>query len=128
MAGTGPFYLLKEGTNYFALTQNNFARLFAPLTNKSEVLPYPAAHEMLYGNRFAECVTDETAGLSDSPKPPKLTKVTEVKDEFRVTLVTYTMVHIEAFFETTLHAGRDGVVKLEKPETVLKRIGNGNVF
>ena len=44
------------------------------------------------------------------------------------TLVTYTRVHIKAFFERTLHVGQEGVVKVERPETVLKRIGNGIVF
>lgn len=123
MAGIGPFYLLRAGTNYFALTSSNFTRLFAPLTNKSEVLPYLAAREELYGNRFADIVTAGTRGL---PKPPKRTEVTEVKDGFRVTLVTYTTVHIEAFFETTLHVGRDGVVTVEAPQTLLKMVGNGN--
>lgn len=123
MAGIGPFYLLKAGTNYFALTSNNFTRLFAPLTNKSEVLPYLAAREELYGNPFADIVT---TGMRGFPKSPKVTKVTEVKDGFRVNLVTYTKVHIEAFFETTLHVGRDGVVTVETPQTLLKMVGSGN--
>ncbi len=83
---------------------------------------------MLYGNRFAEIVTAETARQQYLRKSPKLTEVTEIKDGFRVTLITYTTVHIEAFFETTLHAGRDGVVKVENPQTLLKRIGDGIVF
>lgn len=128
MGGVGPFYLLKEGTNYFALTSTNFTRLFAPLTDKAEVVPYLAAREELYGNRFADIVTAETARQPYLRKSPKLTEVTEVKDGFRVTLVTYTMVHIEAFFETTLHVGRDGVVKVETPQTLLKRIGDGIAF
>lgn len=150
MAGTGPFYLVKIGTNYYALTRRNFARLFGPIEKKTEVLPYLRVYEYLFGNQFAEIVTEDTAkklfklkkGAQEAPKPgqstqtpqevtqapPKVTQVTRLKDGFRVTLVTYTMYHIEAFFEKTVYVGRDGIVKEEKPERILKEIGGGFVF
>lgn len=130
MAGTGPFYLVKIETNYYALTKRNFARLFGPIEKKSEVLPYLRVYEYLFGNKFAEIVTEDIAkklskkGAPEAPKPgqsnqpplevnrtpPKLTQVTKVKDGFRVTLITYSAYHIEAFYEKVVYIGRDGIV------------------
>ncbi len=130
MGGTGPFYLVKAGTNYYALTERNFAKLFGPIERSSEVLTYLEFHEALFGNPFAHIVTEDTAKQEREGKrePPKLTEVKELKDGFRVTLVSYTMVHIEAYFEKTLSVGRDGVVKVEKPARLLKKVGEGIVF
>jgi len=130
MGGTGPFYLVKAGSNYYALTERNFAGLFGPIERKSEVLPYLEVHEALFGNRFAQIVTEDTEKQEGEGKrkPPKITKIKELKDGFRVTLVTYTMVHIEAYFEKTVRVGRDGVVKVEKPERILKQVGEGILF
>jgi hypothetical protein len=148
MAGTGPFYLVKIGNNYYALTRGNFAQMFSPIEKKTEVLPYLKVYESIFGNQFAKIVTKDTAkelfkkGAPEAPKPgqitqeplkvtlkpPKFTQVAELKDGFRVTLVTYTQYHIEAFLEKTVHIGRNGVVKEEKPERILKEIGAGFVF
>jgi hypothetical protein len=130
MAGTGPFHLIKAGTNYYAITERNCARLFGPIEKKGEVLPYLGIYEHLFGDRFADIVTEDTA--KDAPekerKPPKFTRVKELKDGFRVDLVFFTMVHIEAYFETTVHVGRDGVVTEVKPLRMIKKIGEGVRF
>jgi len=130
MGGIGPFYLVKVGTNYHALTERNFATLFGPVEKKSEVLPYLEVYQALFFNRFAGIVTTDTEEQAGEkkPKPPKLTEVVELKDGFRVTLVTYTIVHIEAYFEKTLHLGRDGIVNVERPGRILKEIGEGILF
>ena len=124
MGGIGPFHLLREGTNYFALTQGNFMRAFAPLTNKSEVLPYLAAYESLYGYMSAEVVT---AGKRGAPKLPKFSEVQAVENGFRATLVLHVTEHIEAFYEQTVEVSRDGVVKEKSPMLMLKYVGEGPV-
>ena len=128
MAGTGPFFLLKEGTNYFALTQTNFARAFGPVTNQSEVLPYLKAHERLFGNLFAVIVTTTNRDLPRATNPPKRTKVVPVEDGFEVNLVLYTSVHVRAFYEVSLHLNRDGTVKRRSEPKMLLRLGDGIVF
>ena len=135
MGGIGPFYLVKAGTNYYAITRRNLAQLFSPIEKKSEVLSYLGVFQSLFGNKFAHIVTADADTEKEAhvnwptkPKPPKFTEVTELKDGFRVTLVTYTHLHIEAFFEKTVHVGRDGVVNEEKPEQILKKIGDGIRF
>ncbi len=130
MGGTGPFYLVKAGTNYYALTERNFAKLFGPIERNSEVLPYLETHEALFGNPFAHIVTEDTEKQErvGKRKAPKLTEFKELRDGFRVTLVSFTMVHIEAYFEKTVHLGRDGLVKVEKPLRLLKKVGEGIVF
>lgn len=124
MGGIGPFYLLKSGTNYCALTQGNFVRTFAPLTNRSEVLPYLTAYESLNGLAPEEVVT---AGKRGGPKPPKFTEVQAVENGFRATLVYHLTEHTEAFYEKTVEVGRDGVVKEISPLMMLKYIGQGPV-
>jgi hypothetical protein len=147
--GVGPFFLVKYGSSYYALTKGNFARCFGPIEKETEILPYLRAYEYLFGNKFTEIVTEEVAkklstmrAASEAPKPgqpaqthreinrvpPKLTKITKVKNGYRVTLITYSRYHIEAFFEKTVLVSRNGIVTVEKPERILKKIGDGIVF
>lgn len=133
MAGIGPFYLVKADSVYYALTPRNFALLFSPIENKEEVLAYLTVYESLFGNRFAEVVTegfgrDRKDLMWARPKPPRLTEVTKTKDGFRVNLITYTVVHINAFFEETLLVRRDGSVKQLEEERILQKFGEGIVF
>lgn len=130
MDGVGPFYLVKMQTSYYGLTEHNFARLFAPINSKEQVIPYLQAYERLFGSPFAQIVTSTMQkDLSEKGRnPPRVTEVTELSSGFRVRLVTYTRVHIEAFMEKTVYLGRDGRVKEEKPASVIKEYGKGIYF
>jgi len=132
MAGMGPFFLLKSGKDYYALSERNLAKLFSPLEKKSEVLPYLAVYQRISGaGRYDEIVTSEFfegRPLDERRRPPKFTEVTEVPDGFNVTLVTYTRYLREAFFESKIRVGRDGIVKVTEPERVLKELGGGFVY
>jgi hypothetical protein len=130
MGGIGPFYLVKADTNLFALTKHNFARLFSPIEQKSDVLPFLTVYERLFGSPFAMIVSEETRAQASETdrKPPKVTRVSKLRDGYRVALVTYTRYHVEAYLEKTVRVGRDGIVQEEKPEHLLQEIGPGIVF
>lgn len=128
MAGIGPFYLLQAGSNYFLLTPANFAKVYGPITNAAEVLPYLRVHQMLFGDRFGTIVTEAfKARRSRDEQPPEVTKVEEVKGGFKVRLVIYHGVHRRAFYAETVKLRRNGSVKAGQPK-LLKDLGRGIVF
>jgi len=130
MAGIGPFFLIKSGDRYYALTTNNFARLFAPLDKAAQVMPYLEYYEALYVDPFCKLVQAdmEKEFTKAGRTPPSVSTVIELADGYNVRLIIYVGVHIEAFFEKTVHVARDGTVKLLEPPKMLQKLGEGKFF
>ena len=128
MAGIGPFYLLQARSNYFLLTPANFAKVYGPITNASEVLPYLRVHQMLFGDRFGTIVTEASkAGSSRDEQPPEVTKIEAVKGGFKVRLVIYHGLHRSIYYAETVQLKRDGSLKVGATR-LLKDLGRGVWF
>jgi len=127
MSGVGPFYLVKAGADYYALTKRNFAQLFSPIEKQSEVLPYIDAFHYLFEKRLDRIVTEESGNTeyAKDQGPPEFTQIEERAEGFRIKLVTYSKNRIEAYFVKTVHVHINGRVDEVEPERMLKKIGEG---
>jgi len=128
------FYLMKKGKTYYLLTPKNFARLFAPLTDKNEVLPLVAAYEQLFGNSSPQIIgpnykwknrDDDFTGPKEAP--PARSSVAKTKAGFDVRLIVYNGLHHAYYAEKRLLVSTDGSIEETQKLKVIKDLGLGYV-
>ena len=131
MLGTGPYIVIKAAGQFHALTAQNFARVFGPIENEKDVIPYLRA----YGAEFltvGQLVTDKRgpagqAWGSDDEEAPELTTVRVAPNGYKVRLVYYTFMYQEQYFAIDVFLCPNGTV-METGGEVLKDLGGGIVF
>lgn len=131
-AGTGPFFLIKEGGGYFVLTERNFARVYGPVETESEVLPYVDAYGTLFLTAFGSLVMKKEEQREGNTiyypsGSPEVTRVQSRNGGYQVRLVYYTGIHQECFYAIDVEVQRDGTVR-KLGQMILKELGPGIVF
>lgn len=128
LAGAGPFYLAKIKTDYYLLTPKNFMTIFGNLRNTTEALDYLLEYEKLFVSPVVLVVTNSTEkSLKKSGRiPPRLTQVTATKDGYSASMIIYSVMQVEGFFEKKVSLTKEGVVKIDTDSTrLIQKIGDG---
>jgi len=128
MLGSGPFLLIRSSDAYYMLTEKNFARIFGPVTEESQVLPYVRLHHSVFGEPFFSIVTDENEEYRGNHKPPAVTTVTAAGGRFKVNLILCSPLHRACFAGKRLFVSTNGTVKVTRKIKVIKDLGPGMYF
>lgn len=128
LAGAGPFYLAKVKDDYYLLTPKNFETIFGNLRNTSEALDYLVEYEKIFVSPVVLVATKDTEkSLKKSGRtPPRLSQVTSTQDGYSATMIIYSVMQVEGFFEKKVTLTKEGKVTIDIESTrLIQRIGEG---
>ena len=130
MAGLGPFYLVKKNKEYYLITPKNYATLFGGIRNTEEALNYLAAYENLFVSPVV-CVaidSNEKALKKAKRNPPRLSGAIQTAQGFEATLIVYSIIQVEGFFEKKVQLTPEGEVTVIEEPKLIQKIGDGITY
>ena len=130
MAGLGPFYLTKKDGDYYLITPKNYATLFGGIRNTEEALNYLAAYENLFVSPVVCVATsgNEKALKKAKRTPPRLSSAIQTAQGFEATLIIYSIIQVEGFFEKKVLLTPEGAVTVIEEPKLIQKIGDGITY
>lgn len=129
MAGIGPFYLFKVDDVYHLLTPNNYQAIFGNIRTADEAMDYLVEYERIFVSPVVCIANKETEkSLKKAGRiPPRLSNIAKKEDgSYEATLVVYSVMRIDGFFEKKVQLSQDGkVTPDENPPRLIQKVGEG---
>lgn len=127
LAGVGPFYLAKIEKEYYLLTPQNFETIFGDLRNEEEALNYLVDYESLFVSPVVCVVTQEVEkGLKKAKRtPPRLSKAVKKGEGYEASLIVYSIIRVDGFFEKKVELTPEGKVTTSEEPRLIQKFGEG---
>jgi len=127
LAGSGPFYLLRDSGEYYLITPENFTKLFANYRNEKEAMNYLEVYENLFVDPLISFVTEENQKTLKKAKrnPPKISKIIQTADGYEADIVIYSVLYLEVFYEKKVILDKSGKVTITQEPKIIEKIVTG---